>query len=268
MIDAKRLLDQFLGAPGSTPFPPQGSHQGAPAPGAGGGLAGTAGGLGGLGQLGGRLTGGLGASHGAAAAAGGLAGLLLGGKKGRKFGGKALTYGGMAVLGGLAYKAWQDWQAGKAPAAVPPGARGGQPEAEAPPPPPAGTNFLPNDSDQYRQTELGLALVRAMIAAAKADGHIDADEQQRIFQQVSEAGLGTEEKAFVMDELARPLDIDAVVAGADSPETAAEIYAASLLAIDADTPAERGYLSMLAGRLGLEPVLVEHLHANVERVTR
>ena len=54
--------------------------------------------------------------------------------------------------------------------------------------------------------------------------------------------------------------------GAPSEE-AAEIYAASLLAIDVDNPAERGYLGMLAARLNLDEKLVEHLHATVEGAT-
>jgi len=55
--------------------------------------------------------------------------------------------------------------------------------------------------------------------------------------------------------------------GARSPEQAAEIYTASLLAIDVDNAAERGYLAMLAQRLKLDDALVEHLHATVEGAT-
>ena len=58
-----------------------------------------------------------------------------------------------------------------------------------------------------------------------------------------------------MDELKKPLDIDAVVAAATSPELAVEIYAASVLAIDPDDPAEQAYLAMLASRLKLDPDL-------------
>ena len=61
--------------------------------------------------------------------------------------------------------------------------------------------------------------------------------------------LSAEEKACVFDELASPLDIKAVVARADTPEHAAEIYAASLVAITADTAAERAYLDALASKL-------------------
>jgi uncharacterized membrane protein YebE (DUF533 family) len=71
----------------------------------------------------------------------------------------------------------------------------------------------------------------------------------------------------MMDELRKPLDVDAVARAAQSPEEAAEIYTVSLLAIDVDNPAERGYLAMLAARLKLDDKLVEHLHATVEGVT-
>jgi uncharacterized membrane protein YebE (DUF533 family) len=47
---------------------------------------------------------------GGAALAGGALGYLLGSKKGRKMGGKVLTYGGLAALGVLAYKAYGNWQ--------------------------------------------------------------------------------------------------------------------------------------------------------------
>jgi len=59
------------------------------------------------------------------------------------------------------------------------------------------------------------------------------------------------------------LDIDQVVAAATTPELAVEIYAASVLAIDPDDPAEQAYLAMLASRLKLEP----GLRAAIERET-
>ncbi len=103
--------------------------------------------------------------------------------------------------------------------------------------------------------DMSLAILRAMIAAAKADGHIDAAEQRIIFDRLDALDLDTEAKAFVVDELRKPLDIDAVVASADTQERAVEIYAASVLAIDPDDPAEQAYLAMLASRLKLDPGL-------------
>lgn len=182
------------------------------------------------------------------AVAGGLASILMGSKGGKKLATGALKIGGAAVLGGLAYKAYQTWQANKGAATtVPTGdIKDITPKAE-------GTPFLP--APKAERDELSLSLLRAMIAAAKADGHVDAAEQRRIFDKIDELALDTESKAFVIDELRKPLDIDAVVQGATSPETAIEIYAASSLAIDPDDPAEQAYLAMLASRLKLDPGL-------------
>jgi len=176
------------------------------------------------------------------AALGGLAGILLGGKGAKKLAKTALKVGGTAALAGLAYKAYSDWQASKSGSPVPP--------ADDRPPPAEGTAFLP--AIPKVRDELSLSLLHAMIAAAKADGHIDAKEQQSIFAKLDQLALDTEAKAFVIDELRKPLDIEAVVAGATSPEAAVEIYAASLLAVDADDPAEQAYLAMLAARLKLD----------------
>jgi uncharacterized membrane protein YebE (DUF533 family) len=238
-MDAKKLLETFLGAAGTG---------GA----SGGGLDRIAGGLSGRGGLGG-LAGG--------ALAGGLASVLLGGgRKPKKLAKTALKYGGMALVAGLAWKAYRDWQAGRAPPSatpLPPGAE--LPRLPSPSTAPEAARFAP--SDEAAAQDLSRALLRAMIAAAKSDGHIDAAEQARIFARLDDFDLDAEDKAFVMDELRRPLDIDAVAAAATSPEAAAEIYAASLLAIDPDTPAERGYLQLLAARLGLDPALAAHLEA-------
>jgi uncharacterized membrane protein YebE (DUF533 family) len=113
---------------------------------------------------------------------------------------------------------------------------------------------------------MSLAILRAMIAAAKADGHIDAAEQQKIFARLDEANLGQAEKAFVVDELRKPLDIDAVVAAATTPELAVEIYTASVLAIDPDDPAEQAYLGMLAARLKLDPGLKKAIETETAKV--
>ena len=226
MFDVKQLFDRYLGGQ---------AHQ------ASGGVneAGTFGGLAG------------------GALAGGLVGLLAGTKSGRKIGKNALLYGGTAVIGGLAYKAWRDWQNGK-PAPMPQTSTAAR--AAQPPAPPSGSAFLPQPG---QEADLNRALIRAMIGAAKADGQIDAEERQRIFQQINELGVDAEIRSFVMQELAQPLDLNPIVDSASCPETAAEIYAASLIAVDPSGAAEKGYLSMLAARLKLDPALVDHLHANV-----
>ena len=194
------------------------------------------------------------------AAAGGLVSILLGSKGGNKLAGNALKLGGAAVLGGLAYRAWQNYQATK----------GAQTTVPVEPmkditPRIEGTVFLP--AGPKERNELSLVLLRAMIAAAKADGHIDAAEQKTIFAKLDQLELDTDAKAFVIDELRRPLDIDAVVQGATSPERAVEIYAASVLAIDPDDPAEQAYLAMLASRLKLDPALKASVETEARKLS-
>jgi uncharacterized membrane protein YebE (DUF533 family) len=181
-------------------------------------------------------------------------------KSGRKLGKKTLKMGGIAAVGALAYAAYQRYSssnqnAGSLSAAAP--------EATIPSAPP-GSAFLPADNDVAAQNNLALILVRAMIAAARSDGQLDAQESQAIFQRIESLGLEPDEQALLVAEMGRPVDMDAIVNSATSPETAAEIYLASLLAVDVDTPAERAYLSMLSARLQLPPELVSELHRQVE----
>ena len=229
MFDPQKLLEQFLGG-GQAATPGKDGK-------AAGGISPD--------FMKGRATGGV---------AGGLAGILLGGKTSKKLAKGAVKLGGTAALAGLAYKAYESWRAAQQ-----------APSAEAPPPMkdvtprPEGTPFLP--TRQEERDGMSLAILRAMTAAAKADGHIDAEEHRRIFGKLDGMDLGTGEKAFIIDELRKPLDIDAVVAAATTPELAVEIYAASVVAIDPDDPAEQAYLAMLASRLKLDP----GLRAAVER---
>ncbi|MEQ8404502.1 MAG: tellurite resistance TerB family protein [Oceanicaulis sp.] len=201
--------------------------------------------------------------------AAGMATSMLMGKKGRKMMGKAAKYGAVAALGGLAYHAWQNRNQ-NAGAPVQPGAQGAgsvpavEDQAGDYAAAPQSSAFLPAPADEAAQDALGKALVRAMIAAAKSDGKIDADEKQAIFERLNAMDLDGESKAFVFDELSAPLDINAVVAPATTPEIAAEIYAASLVAIEADTAAEQAYLQMLAARLELEPGLVDEIHRTAD----
>jgi uncharacterized membrane protein YebE (DUF533 family) len=164
------------------------------------------------------------------AVAGGLLGLLLGG--GGRRGGGLLGYGGAAVLGALALKAYQNYQRQQG---------GGY----------AASGIVPHSQPAADGSPFELALVRAMVGAAKADGHIDATEQERLFAEVERLGLDAEAKAYVFDLLRRDIDVASLVAAVRTPEQGAELYLAARLAIDADQPAERAYLDTLATRLGL-----------------
>ena len=199
-----------------------------------------------LSKLSGSLPGGLAGG----AAAGGIMALLVGNKSARKFAGKAATYGGAAVLGGLAYKAFQNWQQNSNSQA---GAAAGSANSAIP------------DRDAFAidgelPPAFELTLIKAMIAAAKADGHIDAVEQQRIFKAVEQMDLSVETKGMVFDLLRQQISVEEVAGGADSMEQKSELYLASCLAIDPDSPSEQAHLERLAAALQLPDGLTDELH--------
>lgn len=242
MIDAQALLDRFLG---SSARPAAGQPASSPwtNPTAFGGVADAAKQVLGQGGMGGLV---------GAAAAGGLISLFTG----RKKGGGLMSHGGAALLGALADRAFQNWQAGRAPAAAPPATLADAATVDA--------RFLPGAAPAATGEAFELALIRAMIGAARADGHIDAEERRRIFAQVEAAGLDAEAKAFVFDTIEAPVGVTEVAAAASTPEQASELYLVSRLAVDPDDPSEQAYLQALAHRLKLPAELVAHLDRQVD----
>jgi uncharacterized membrane protein YebE (DUF533 family) len=194
-------------------------------PGAAQAAAGGGGSAGGWGQF------------GAGAAAGGALGLLLGSKRGRRFGGKALKLGSVAALGALAYRAYGNWQAQQQQA---------QPAAAAPTAPRT-VNLLPAPEVQLHS----LAMLKSMVAAAKADGHLDERERGLVEAELGRLQADAETRRWFEDELRRPLDPAEVARAAGSPEMAAEMYLASLLVADETSFMERAYLDELARQLQL-----------------
>jgi uncharacterized membrane protein YebE (DUF533 family) len=103
-------------------------------------------------------------------------------------------------------------------------------------------------------------VLKAMINAAKADGQIDQREMQRIVGKLQESGMGKEAQQYVLTEMTKPLDTQALIAAAKGqPALAAQIYAASLLAIEVDTPEDKKYLDQLAAGLGLQPEVTQRI---------
>lgn len=182
------------------------------------------------------------------AAIGGLAAVLLGTGAGRKITGSVARMGGMALVGGLAYKALQNYQAGKPLLNLQGAAQELQAEQKALPAPSA-------------SQEQALRLVRAMIAAASADGVVDDAERAAIVGNLKAAGLEAEAAQFIEGEFANPADIGALAAGVAGPEEAAQVYAAARLAIDPDTDDEQAFLAALASELSLDASLVAHIDA-------
>ena len=182
--------------------------------------------------------------------AGGLASSLLVSKAGRKLGRQALELGGLAVIAGLGYTAWRRYQEGRAGTGA-----AATPRVSGASSPPAG--FLPPPG---QPEALGRVLLDAMIAAARADGRLDGAERRALFEHVARLDLPETERAELFAALERPVELPTLVATATTQERAVEIYTASLLAIEVDTAAERGYLAMLAAALGLPDGLVAQIH--------
>ena len=248
-MNTRGLLDQLLksgqdllknasGGPAQS-----GSHgNGVQGKGAQGGLNDLLGKVGG-GNLGGFLSG-----AGGGALAAGAMGLLLGNKSARKIGGKALTYGGLAALGVLAYKAYGNWQANQG--------QGASQQTE----PQTVDRVPPAQVEQHSE-----AILRALVAAAKADGHVDANERQLIEGEFTRLTGDTDLQQWLHVELNKPLDPTDVARSARTPEIAAEMYLASVMMVDEEHFMERAYLDELAKQLKIEPGLKQELENQVRQ---
>lgn len=216
----------------------------------GSGTAGKSGGQGGLsdllGKVGGGNLGGFLSGAGGGAAAAGAMGLLLGNKSARKMGGKVLTYGGLAALGVIAYKAYGNWQSNQ----------GSAPQTE----PQTIDRVPPAQVEQHSE-----AILRALVAAAKADGHVDDRERELIEGEFTRLTGDQELQHWLHAELNKPLDPSDVARAAQTPEIAAEMYVASVMMVDEEHFMERAYLDELARQLKLDPALKAELETQVRQ---
>lgn len=176
------------------------------------------------------------------ALAGGALSLLLGSRGGRKL----ATYGGLAALGTLAYRAYRDYQGQQGVAAA---------------------SIEPQTVDRLPAPEVEVhsrGILVALVAAAKADGHIDDRERALIHDEIGKLSQDAELQAWLDSELARPLDPAVVASSAKTPELASEMYLASLLLVDDQSYMERAYLDELARQLKIDPQLKASLEKQIE----
>jgi uncharacterized membrane protein YebE (DUF533 family) len=188
---------------------------------------------------------------GAGAALAGLSALVLGTSAGRSLAGSAAKVGGLALIGGLAYKAYQNFQEGK------PVLTGQKPSQQTLLAAPQGSGFeagaVTNGS--------AMLLVRAMIAAAAADGRIDQKEQQRILGGLKQAGLKGTAQQFLAHEINQPATADDLANAVSSPAQAIQVYTAARIAVDPDSEEEHKFLVALADRLSIDSKLASHIDA-------
>ena len=210
-----------------------------------------------------------------------LGGLLMGGSRRRSGIGSLVSSGAALGLVGVAMEAVEHFmEKSKTSASMPPpfeqspiqsSSPGGPPPvpgAATSPPPPPGTKAAPQEPanaipavpplpEPGNRTVL---LIRAMIAAANADGVIDETERNRILKKLEAVSLSHQEHAFIVKELLSPVGLDQIAAQVDSMETAKNVYTVSLLAIDIDTDAERTYMRTMAQRLNLTDSILNEIH--------
>ncbi|MBT8116177.1 MAG: tellurite resistance TerB family protein [Arenicella sp.] len=185
-------------------------------------------------QLPGGMAGGL--------AAGGVMALLLGSKSTRKMAKKVAKVGGTAVLGGLAYKAYGNWQKNRS-------LRQTQPVLDHDID--LASQTIPSQLETSNGPGLEITLLKAMIAAAKSDGDFDKDEQRKLFASVEAMSLNVNQKAEIFEIMSRDITFDEIVAGVILDEHKAEVYLAAYLAIEVDDQMERAFLNNLATALNL-----------------
>ncbi|MEE9273471.1 MAG: DUF533 domain-containing protein [Robiginitomaculum sp.] len=167
---------------------------------------------------------------GIGAAAGAFA-LLLSSRSGRKL----AALGGLAGLGTLAYKAYQK--------------NGGTM--------PKNTQDIIGRITGPKAEVRSEVLLRAMIAAAKVDGHID-DAELALINAHDVAGADALRIA-----LAKPESAKVIANLADSEQASREIYAASCRIANGLNTKERDYLDSLAMTLKLDPELAARLETDV-----
>jgi len=201
-------------------------------------------GLGGLGGLLGGLLNGGSAAGGGGGLGGLLSGLLRGGgsaggvSQGRATGGT--NYAALASLGMMAFQAYQSWQ--RSQAAAPQQAMRTVDQLSGP------------EAEGHSH-----AILRALIAAAKADGRIDEQEEQLIYAEIKRHTSDPQLQQWLDDEVSKPLDAAEVAQSAQDPAMAAEMYLASVMLVDDQQAAERAYLDELASALQIDPTLQVHL---------
>jgi uncharacterized membrane protein YebE (DUF533 family) len=165
----------------------------------------------------------------------------------------ALSGGALAMIAGVAYQALMN--ANQDGGQQAPFSNGNLPLGLQPPQTPA------EEQAVEQKTQL---IIKGMMNIAKSDGEVSGGEIQRILGKAQESGLGAEEQTWLMTELSKPLNLDAFVAEIPNQEVAAEIYAASLLAVEVDTDEERDYLRQFASKTGLHPSIVQTIHQTLD----
>lgn len=160
----------------------------------------------------------------------------------------------LLAAAGVAWGAYETWQAQKAASA----------NAPVAPPPPLPGSGGPSVARPLPASPAGelpegvLRVVRLMISAAGADGHLGPEERSRILDEARKVGA----EAVVAREIASPRPLPEIVAGVSDPKLKQDLYTLAFAIVRADetvTGGERIYLAQLAHRLEIDAAAVERI---------
>lgn len=168
-----------------------------------------------------------------------LAMALMGGRR-RALSRNALLLGGLGALGKIAYDAWLRSGA----------AKGQPPLAE-----------LGEDAEAERRAT---TLLHAMVAAAKADGHLDEEEESAIAAEMED--LPEAARNLMRSALTGTLAPEQIATRVEGGQEAREVYAASALLSGRDHPGEADHLDRLARALGLTEADAREIEAGLAAI--
>ena len=159
----------------------------------------------------------------------------------------ALALGGGAAVAAAAWDLYKKWSGQKAFSGQTDGESAGS-RAATPSLNAAGAAPAGDEPERERQTGL---LLRAMVFAARSDGHMDEEEKANIRSALADMGLDPEAAASLGALMDEPADPQALAASVRTPEEARDVYRLSCLAVRVDQFMERNYLDALAAALGI-----------------
>lgn len=181
---------------------------------------------------------------------GSLVGALLSNKSGATAGGGGAGAGGLGAIGSLLGSLMSGDAGGGLLQQILPQGQGAPAGGRAP---------APSASPQARAGNM----LRALVYAAKADGHIDDSERAAINDQVRKLGLGAQAQAVVEQAMDEPLEPSRIARDVADSQEALQIYALSCAVTNSDHFMEKSYLDSLASALRIQPEMKAGIEARM-----
>lgn len=183
--------------------------------------------------------------------------LFINNKATRKLAKAVVRYNSAAVLGALAYRANENWRSHTSLHDVEPIT--GHDITQSSPLP----QFIDYRED-YGEGFLAPILMKAMIAAAKADGLVNADEQHQLLKAAWHLGFNPDEIDFISALMKRDISLEEMAQSVARNKHKSEVYLAAYFAISGENDAGRDFLTALANAMGLDDGLWNYLERQAE----